>query len=251
MNELEAAIKAAKSSGKLLLDYYGKVSVEYKKDKSHITKADLDSEKNIKSILKEAFPSYAFLGEESGQEGESENKWIVDPLDGTTNFITRIPLFNVSIGLVKKDKPVLGVVYYPFQDELFYTDKSKAVLNGKKIQVSERQELAKSIHGFCHGKTKEHIEEVSRIFRLIKLEATNLRQFGSAAIELAYVACGRLDSFFMVGVLPWDVVAGVVLVEAAGGKVTDLSGKPFTMQSKTLIASNGKIHNKILDVVKV
>lgn len=251
MKELEVAMEAAKTSGKILLEYYDKVVTNYKKDKSIVTEADVKSEENIKSILSKHFPSYSFLGEESGlQDKKSEYLWIVDPLDGTTNFSIKNPFFNVSIALSKNNKPILGVVYYPFQDELFYAERgSDAFLNDKKIHVSDKDDITKSIHTFCHGNDPEQLEDISRIFRLFKLKNPKFRQFGSAALELCFVASGRVESYLMVGVNSWDVAAGVVIVEEAGGKVTDLSGGEFTTESKTILVSNGRLHEKIIEII--
>ncbi len=251
MNELESAINAAKDAGELLMDYFGKVRPEYKKDTSIVTKADIMAEEKIKSILQKEFPDYGFIGEESGQdETESEYIWTVDPLDGTTNYTMQNPLFDVSIALTFKGEPILGVVYYPFRDELFYAEKGRgAFLNDVKVSVSET-DFDRSILTFCNNRDMESIKRMTRIFSNIKPINNKLRQLGAGGLELAFVASGRTGAFFVVGANPWDVSAGDVLVREAGGAVTDFDGDPYNINSKDFLASNGKIHDKLLELIQ-
>ncbi len=250
--ELEVAIDATMEAGKILLKYYGKVSKCYKPDKSLVTKADAESEETIKSILTKEFPNHSFLGEESGYDkAESDYSWIVDPLDGTTNYTIRNPFFDVSIALVCKEEPILGVVYYPYEGEIFYAEKNGgAHLNGKKIKVSDNDEIDKSILTFCHGNEEKDINNIINIFGKLKLTTSNVRQIGAAALELCYVACGRVESFLMAGVNPWDVAAGAIIVKEATGKVSNFDGNPFTMNSHDILASNGKIHDRLLGILR-
>lgn len=250
--ELKIAIKAAREAGHLLMKNYGKVSVRYKEDRSIVTKSDIESEKIIKEILQRKFPDYSFLGEESGKEKRiSRYTWIVDPLDGTTNYIIRNPFFDVSIALAHKEEPILGVVYYPFQDELFYAERGKgAYLNNKRISVSKQGDIEDSIICFCNAPDNESAERMSRIFSEIKLVNNKLRQIGAGALELSYVACGRVEAFFMVKLNPWDVAAGALLVKEAGGVLTDFYGRSFSINSKDILASNGKIHKDLLKFIK-
>ncbi|RLI88201.1 MAG: inositol monophosphatase [Candidatus Altiarchaeales archaeon] len=250
--ELEMAIRAAREAGDLLMKYYGRVTVGYKKDGSIVTDADIKSEKVIKSILNREFPDYSFLGEESGMEDRSsEYTWLIDPLDGTTNYCIKNPFFNVSIALAYKEEPILGVVYYPFQDELFYAEKGRgAHLNDEKIEVSKQENMEDSVICFCHALDKETVETMSKIFRRIKLVNNTLRQIGAAALELSYVACGRVEAFLMIKLNPWDVAAGAVIVREARGKVTDFDGNSFNLKARDMLASNGRIHEDLLRLIK-
>lgn len=250
--ELRVAIEAAEEAGRLLMKHYGKVSAKYKTDKSVVTEADVESEKRIKSILKKQFPEYSFVGEETGYgERKSGYVWIVDPLDGTTNYKMMNPFFGISVALVYEDSPVLGVVNYPCQKEVFYAEREKgAFLNRKKIHVSNENDIEKSILTFCHGRDKSSVKKMINIFGKLKLINNKVRQIGAAALELCYVACGRTESFFMVGVNPWDVAAGTIVVREANGLATDFDGKDFTVSSKNILASNGKIHGRLIELLK-
>ena len=192
--ELDVAKEAALEGGKTLMEYYGKVSIRYKEDRSITTEADVASEEKIKSILRGEFPSYSLLGEETGlEQGISDYTWVIDPLDGTTNYFMRNPFFDVSIALAYKNEPVIGVVYYPAMNEIFYAEKGKgAYLNDKRIFVSNVTEIRDSIITFCHGRDQNSVKEMINIFGKLKLINNKVRQIGAAALELCYVACGRV-----------------------------------------------------------
>lgn len=249
--ELEVAIKAAETSGKILMQYYGRAKVSLKRDRSLVTEADVKSEKRIKGILEREFPKYSFLGEESGRHKMgSEASWVVDPLDGTTNYVMRNPFFNVSIALVKGTEPIVGVVHYPFLNETFHAEKGKGAFLGKKeVHVSNETVLEDSVITFCHGRDEESVRRVSKIFADLKSINNKVRQLGAAALELCYVACGRTSCFLMPGMNPWDVMAGTIIVKEAGGIVSDLEGNTFTVNSKDILASNGKIHRQLLKIL--
>jgi myo-inositol-1(or 4)-monophosphatase len=250
--ELKAAIKAACAGGEILLQHYGKVSVKYKKDRSFVTAADTCSEKKIKTILKKQFPDYSFLGEESGlEDNDSEYTWIIDPLDGTTNYSVMNPFFNVSVALAKKDEPILGVVFSPIQNELFWAEKGKgAYLNSKKILASKKKDLLTSFIAFCHAHDEITTERIIKIFPHLKKASDHVRQIGAAELELAYVGAGRIEGFLMLKQNPWDTASGSLIVKEAGGVVTDIEGKPFNLKSQDLVASNGLLHKQILSLVK-
>jgi myo-inositol-1(or 4)-monophosphatase len=250
-DELTTAIEAARKAGTIIMNNYGRITIDYKKDRTIVTNSDIDSEKAILSILQRDFPEYSLISEESGTEEKSpEYTWVVDPLDGTTNYSIRNPFFDVSIALVKRDEPILGVVYYPFQDELFHAEKgSGAYMNDEKISVSDSDNMEKSVHTFCHASDSESTVKMAGIWKRLKLLNPKIRQIGAGALELAYVACGRLDSFMMVKMNPWDVAAGALLVSEAGGKATDFSGKEFNLSCSDVIASNGKLHEKLLGII--
>ncbi len=249
---LQAAVDAARGAGKILMDNYGKINVKHKVDGTIVTNADLESEKYIISQLKKEFPEYSILAEESGREQkESEYIWVIDPLDGTTNYSIQNPFFNVSIALAHKSEPVVGAVYSPFQDEMFSAEKGKgAYMNGEEIKVSSKNTLEESVHTFCHASNEAATKKMADIWTELKLLNPKVRQIGAGALELSYVACGRVESFMMIDMNPWDVAAGTLLVREAGGRVTDFSGKEFDIECKDILASNGILHEKLLDIVK-
>lgn len=248
--EFKVAIEAVKKAGTIVKKYYGQVIASRKPDSSLITKADLESESMIRNLLQKSFPNYSFLGEETGQsEKESDYLWVVDPLDGTTNYSFLNPFFDISVALVYKSKPIMGVVFSPPQNELFYAVKGEgAYLNDARIRVSERK-FADSIIAFCHGRDQQSIKRMINAFSRIKPVNNKIRQLGAAALELCYVACGRIDAFFMVGLNPWDVAAGATILKEASGKISDFSGKEFTLASKDILGSNISIHQKLLDIL--
>ncbi|MBO3804181.1 MAG: inositol monophosphatase [Candidatus Brockarchaeota archaeon] len=249
--ELEVAIKAATEAGGILARKYGRSKVRYKADRSVVTSADLESERRIRSVLKASFPEDSYLGEEAGlKAGSSGRTWVIDPLDGSTNYSIRNPFFSVSIALIASGETLLGVVYYPCQDELFYAEKgSGARLGGKRLRVSSSASIGNSTITFCHGNDPASVRAISKAYGKLKGVTSRVRQLGAASLELCFTACGRVDAFFMVGVKSWDGAAGTLLVDEAGGKVTDLSGKRFLQSSTTLLASNGRIHGRLLGLL--
>jgi len=249
--ELDVAREAALKASQLLLTKYGRARVHYKADRSIVTAADMGAERAIRAIIGRHFRDDAYLGEEMGsREGSSGRTWIVDPLDGSTNYSIGNPFFATSIALVEGDEPVLGVINYPPQRELFIATKGTgAYLNGKRIVVSDSQNLRLATLTFCHSPDPASIGRISRIFRRLKEVTSRTRQMGAASLELCFTACGRVDAFLMVGVNSWDVAAGILMVEEAGGQVTDLSGGKFTLSSTSLLASNGRIHKGLLKLL--
>lgn len=251
--ELDIAKIAALEAGKILINHYGRVNAQKKADGTDVTIADKESEAKIKSILSKEFPDYSFLGEETGLDDRgSEYKWVVDPLDGTTNYSMKNPFFNVSIALVKGNEPVVGVVYSPIQDELFHAVKgSGAFLNDERINVSSESILENSVVAFCHARgDQETVEKITKVFHGFKSMISTFRQMGAAALELAYVASGRIDAFIHLDLKPWDVAAGVLIIREAGGMVTNFSGKRYSMESMELSATNIKLNNAILETIK-
>ena len=231
--ELAVAIRAAKAAGKIIMAKYGKAAVNYKEHMEIVTEADRQAEKKIISIIKKAFPTHSIIA-------------------GTGNFTMMLPFFNTSIALMEEDMPVLGVVYSPIQRELFHAIKGKgAFLNGRQINVSKQDNLLKTRTAFCHGgKIPELIKRSTDRYVRLKLGQCKVRQLGSAALELAYVAAGRLDAFWMTNINLWDVAAGVLLVQEAGGIVTDFEKKQFTEASSDIIASNHSIYNSLLPLLQ-
>ncbi|MHA1974534.1 MAG: inositol monophosphatase family protein [Candidatus Hodarchaeales archaeon] len=245
---LEVAKEIARNTGKLLMDYYGKThNVNHKSDSSIVTEADLVADRFIKKKIKEKFPQHSILSEESGRENhDSEIIWVIDPLDGTTNFSIYNPFFGVSIGVVRHEEPFIGVVYAPIQDELFYAQTGRgSMLNGKKIVVDNTKELDKDFISFCNGRDHKSRLQVTAIYRELKLKNNLIRQVGAAALELCYVAAGRTGGFFLPGVNAWDVMAGTLIVKEAGGIITDFSNNKFTIKAKNLIAAPEVVHHDL------
>jgi myo-inositol-1(or 4)-monophosphatase len=251
MDELQIAIEAVKKAGSIVMKYYGRVNASCKYDKSLTTKADVESENVIKGLLQETFPNYSILGEETGRiEKKSDYLWVIDPLDGTTNYSFQNPFFDISLGLVYKNKPIMGVVFYPPQNELFYAEKNGgAYLNDRRITVSDKNKFDDSLIAFCHGRDQQNVIRMITAFSRIKPVNNKVRQLGAAALELCYVACGRIDAFFMVGINPWDVAAGATILKEAGGKVSDFTGKEFDLTSRDILGSNSRIHQKLLEML--
>lgn len=248
----KVAIHSAQKAGKMLLvrfKNFDRGTIKLKQHREIMTQADLASEKIILDEIKKNFPDHQILSEESGStDNKSDFLWIVDPIDGTTNFSIHNPLFAISIGVAYKGKIVLGVIFAPFLDELYITEKGKgATLNGKKIKVSGNTK--KALHAFCHGPRDEHKKKAIEYYEKQKLNEIDCRQLGSASIELAYVATGRLESIMIPGARSWDVAAGVLMVEEAGGKVTDFSGCKWSLDSKDMLATNKKTHQKVLKTI--
>ena len=253
---LEIAVEAAREAGALLKLHSGKAqSIERKEgqETNLVTEIDRRSEEMIIGRIRRKYPHHDFLAEESGgKERHSEYCWIIDPLDGTTNFTHGLPVFCVSIGLERNGEIVAGVVYDPNHDELFTAEKGKgATLNRKRIRVSSTSRLIDSllVTGFPYT-LRDDPEEIIRHFNNFLLEAQALRRLGSAALDLAYVAGGRFDGFWESSLNPWDMAAGVLLVQEAGGKFTDFEGNPSTVHKKAVLTSNGVIHDQMIEVLR-
>jgi myo-inositol-1(or 4)-monophosphatase len=260
-SQLEFVPKAAaiaKEAGARLREFLAQgVETEYKGDVDLVTVADRTVEKLIRTRLGEVFPEHGIYGEEGTRERlEQELRWYVDPLDGTTNFAHGFPQFCVSMGLERrpKDLPegsdgtvVAGVIYNPMLDELFSAERGKgATLNGRTIRVSKTPELAESLVATGFPSRKRHDSPNIHFYHEFTLRSHGVRRAGSAALDLAYVACGRLEAFWEFNLNPWDTAAGVLLVEEAGGRITDFSGGPFRIDSREVLASNGMIHQELV-----
>ena len=251
---LETAIEAARESGAFLKESVGKVrSVETKKgeERNLVSEIDRRSEQMIIERIHRRYPTHGILAEESGGSGSSEYVWVIDPLDGTTNFLHGLPIFCVTIGIQHRGEIVAGVVYDPNADELFTAELgSGAFLNGKPIRVSGAADLIHSllVTGFPYDIAKNPDHAVEHFVHFL-MRARGIRRLGSAAIDLAYVAAGRFDGFWEVNLNPWDMAAGVLLVREAGGMVTGFDGGPHTIAMKQVAASNGLIHRAMLSVL--
>ncbi len=248
----------AKEAGARLREFLAQgVETEYKGDVDLVTVADRTSEKLIRERLAAAFPDHGVFGEEGTRDRMAgEYRWYVDPLDGTTNFAHGIPHFCVSMGLEHRPaglKPeedgtlVAAVLYDPMRDELFTAERGKgAWLNGKPMRASRTAELGEALVATGFPSRKRHMSPNIHFYQEFTLRSHGVRRGGSAALDLAYVACGRMEAFWEFKLNPWDTAAGILLVIEAGGRVTDFSGEPFRLDSQEILASNGLIHQELL-----
>jgi myo-inositol-1(or 4)-monophosphatase len=248
------AIEAARAGGEILKENLTKeVHVDYKGAVNLVTNVDRQSEITIVEMIRRQFPDHEILAEEGYGRGKKfPFKWIIDPLDGTTNYTHRFPFFCVSIGLEVEGEMALGVVYDPIRSELFLAEKGKgAFLNNAPIRVSATADLMHSllVTGFSYD-VRESADNNINHFRDFSMRAQGVRRTGSAALDFCYVAMGRLDGFWELKLQPWDAAAGSLLVQEAGGRVTDFSEKNFSVYSKEVIASNGKIHEEMVKVLR-
>ena len=256
MQEFRAvAVAAAQQAGKIIADAYRtEFRVDYKEGATTnlVTEVDRRSEVAIVEALSKAFPDHRILAEEGGEgsQRQSPYQWVVDPLDGTTNFAHGFPAFCVSIGLEAEGRIVLGVVYDPIRQELFEAQAGEgAFLNGERMRVSRASTLEKAllVTGFAYDQEgrRSNLDHFSRF----ALRAQGIRRTGSAAIDLCYVASGRIDGFWELKLFPWDVAAGSLIVTEAGGLVTNFAGNPFSIYGNEILASNGLIHQAMIDVL--
>jgi len=248
------AIQSALKGGDILQEYRGKVKkIGYKGLVNLVTEADRLSENAIIKIIQKNFPEHNILTEESkGYEKKSDYKWIIDPLDGTTNYAHGFPVYCISIALEKEGEILLGVVYNPVLKELFLAEENKgAFLNGKGIYVSKQRELSRSLlaTGFPYDIRESQINNLDH-FKNFALTSQAIRRAGSAALDLCYLAKGIFDGFWELKLSPWDTAAGILMVKEAGGKVTNFSGKNFSIYAKDILATNGKIHKQMIEVLK-
>jgi myo-inositol-1(or 4)-monophosphatase len=242
-------IAIAREAGALLMHYFDQnIKIEYKGEADLVTAADRKSEALIRERIRSLWPGHDIVGEEEGfRDTGSEYRWYVDPLDGTTNFAHGYPVFCVSIGLQHRGEMIAGTCYDPTRDELFAAERGKgAYLNERPIQVSKLSSLAESLVGTGFPSHKRHKNPNIYFYHQITLRTHGVRRAGSAALDLCSVACGRYDGFWEFNLNPWDTAAGVLIVEEAGGRVTDFQGSSFNLNSRETLASNGLIHNALL-----
>ena len=242
-------VEIARQAGSLLMEHFRRrVAVEYKGDADLVTVADRQSEALIRDFIHKHWPGHDVLGEEGGlQDTGSEYRWYVDPLDGTTNFAHGYPVFCVSLALEHKGTRIAGVIFDPNRDEVFAAQRgSGAFLNQQPIRVSGAANLAECLVATGFPSHKRHKNPNIFFYHQITLRTHGVRRAGSAALDLCNVACGRFDGFWEFNLNPWDTAAGVLIVEEAGGRVTNFSGGPFQLNSRETVASNGLVHPALL-----
>jgi myo-inositol-1(or 4)-monophosphatase len=256
---LNFAIQTARDAGRILAERFGRtLEITNKSELDLVTESDLASERLIIERIKTYHPRHAILAEESGasapvdQELRSEWRWIIDPLDGTTNYAHGYPCFCVSMGLEHDGTMELGVIYDPMRDELFTAERGQgASLNGRRIEASPVNSLSGAL--LCTGFPYDVRErsEFARHFANFIMNAQGVRRDGAAALDLAYVACGRFDGFWEEGLKPWDVAAGALMVTEAGGRVSNYTGEPLSIFHPPILASNGLLHEQMMHVLSV
>src|SRR6185369_693841 len=243
----------AREAGALLHEKFKqRIGFTYKGDADLVTEADKAAEKLITDRIRKKFPGHDLFGEEGTRTNTgSDYRWYIDPLDGTTNFAHGFPVFCVSLGLEFKGERIAGVVYDPTRDEMFAAERgSGTYLNGTRVYVSKVSNLAECLSGTGFPSHKRHKNPNIFFYHVITLRSHGVRRAGSAALDLANVACGRLDAFWEFNLNPWDTAAGQVLVEEAGGKITRFDGSSWLLDSKETLATNGIVHQEFMDVIQ-
>ena len=252
MHYLETAVEIAREAGSLLATYFERrVAFELKGEFDLVTEADRASEKLVVERLRSYFPTHTIVAEEGGgSQQSSEFRWFVDPLDGTTNFAHSFPTFNVTLGLEHGGEPLVGVVYDPIRQEMFTAERGAgAYLNNRRIHVSNTRRLADSLASTGFPSRKRHHNVNIHFYYQLAMASHGVRRTGSAAIDLAYVASGRLDFFWEFGLKPWDMAAGALLVQEAGGRITDMKGAPHNVTgSEHILADNGALHDEVIEI---
>jgi myo-inositol-1(or 4)-monophosphatase len=246
---LEAAAGIAREAGALIANYAKRgIGFELKGDFDLVTEADRASEKLIVAALEKMYPTHAVVAEEGGgQKGSSEYVWYVDPLDGTTNFAHGFPAYNVTLALEQAGELIAGVIFDPTRNEMFSSEKgSGAFLNDRPIRVSKTSSIETSLMATGFPSRKRHLNTNIHFYYQMAMSSHGVRRAGSAALDLAYVACGRLDGFWEFSLNPWDMAAGVLLIREAGGICTDMRGAPLDLRGPHILADNGAVHAAVL-----
>ncbi len=251
--ELSAAVEAARAAGEVLRRGFGRdIAVGFKGLVDLVTEADLDAERVIKQVLSERFPAYGFWAEESGRsEGEADARWIIDPIDGTTNYAHGVPLVATSIGLQKAGEVVLGVVYNPLMEEMYVGERGKgATLNGEPLRVSDTEEMIRAllVSGFPYE--RDRIPATLELWGKFTMLSQGMRRLGSAALDVCWVAAGRFDAYYERGVFAWDIAAGSLILTEAGGTVTNYDGSPLDLDRREIVATNGRLHPAMIELTR-
>ncbi len=245
---VNVAVKAARRAGDVMIRHLNqlhRLEVTDKGRNDFVTEVDHRAEQAIVEIIHDFYPDHAILAEERGQQGEHEFEWIIDPLDGTTNFIHGFPVFAVSIAVRHKDQLEHGVVYDPLRQEIFSATRGQgAQLDGRRIRVSQRHRVRDSLiaTGFPYRHSKDDVERYLRMLEAVMNESAGIRRPGSAALDLAYLAAGRVDGFWELGLKVWDIAAGALLIREAGGRISDFDGGDTYLENGSVVAGNPKIY---------
>lgn len=252
---LNIAVRAARSAGRILLRYFehtDQLEVTSKRRNDFVSEVDRAAESTIIQELRRAFPDHAFLAEESGEQGSGEYQWVIDPLDGTTNYLHGFPQFSISIALKRRGRLEQAVVYDPLRDEMFTASAGRgAQLNDRRLRVTGRASLEGALIGTGFPfRDHRHIESYVGMLKAMMQDTAGIRRPGSAALDFAYVAAGRLDGFWELGLAQWDFAAGALLVIEAGGVVTDIGGGDRPLETGNVIAGNLKLHRAMLERIK-
>lgn len=248
------AVRAARSAGNIIarhMDRLDTLTVEAKGHNDFVSEVDRMAEQEIISVLRKAYPHHAILGEESGGQGENEYEWVIDPLDGTTNFLHGVPHYAVSIALRHRGRLEVGVIYDPIRQELFTAHRGGgALLDGRRIRVSNRPDINGALVGTGFPfRAQHHFPAYMKMFTALTEKVSDLRRAGAAALDLAYVAAGRLDGYWEIGLQPWDMAAGVLLVKEAGGIVSDFKGGDDYMNSGNIVCGSPRVFKGLLTTI--
>ncbi len=252
---LNIAIRAARSAGDLILrsaDNVSRLTVDQKCKNDYASEVDRMAEREIINIIKAAYPDHAILAEESGEHKGNDFVWVIDPLDGTTNFLHGFPQYAVSIALKHKGRLEVGVIYDPLRDELFTAKRGGgAMLNNRRLRVTNQNGLKGALLGTGFPfKTDKHLDAYVGMFKALTTECAGIRRAGSAALDLAYVAAGRLDGYWEIGIMEWDMAAGILIIKEAGGVVTDFSFNDKYMESGNVIVGSPKMHQLMYQLIE-
>ena len=246
------AVRAARAAGDIILRYHNQVdllTIENKSENDFVSEVDKTAETAIINEIKKAFPEHSILGEESGKMiGDNDYQWIIDPLDGTTNYLHGYPQYAVSIALVEKGITTHAVIYDPFKEELYTASRGEgAYLNNERIRVTSSNGLKDTLIGTGFPfKHPQHLDSYIETFRAIHPHVSGIRRAGAAALDLAYLAAGRLDGFWEIGLNSWDMAAGALMVKEAGGFIGDFSGRDKYMETGNVVAGNSDVYKQIL-----
>ncbi len=252
---LNTAVKAARRAGSIILrylDHLERLAIEAKGRNDFVSEVDREAEAEIVRVILGAYPDHGILAEESGPQGGDEYQWIIDPLDGTTNYLHGYPHFAVSIGLRHRDKLEQAVVFDPLRNELFTATRGQgAHFNDRRMRVSRVGSLKFALLGTGFPfRAEQHLEVWINTFRSLLIQSSGVRRAGSAALDLAHVACGRLDGFWEIGLSAWDIAAGALLIEEAGGLISDFAGGQEFLLTGNVVAGNPQVYAKILPLIQ-
>jgi len=249
------AVRAARSAGKILMRYFDRLETLTIVDKGRndfVSEVDRAAEQEIIAVLRKAYPAHGILAEETGRHDGNDFQWIIDPLDGTTNYLHGFPQFSISIAMQHRGQLQSAVVYDPLRDEMFTASRGNgALLNGRRLRVSEQKTLAGALIGTgIPFRDQTYLDAYLGMMKAMVKDTAGIRRPGSAALDLAYVAAGRTDGFWELGLSSWDMAAGILLVREAGGTVTDIRGGDRHLESGNLIAGNLRVHREMLTTLK-